>query len=91
MMIHIYIYSKNWLAKNKIYYDKLIVNAREKSTVCKRENIDLYIDDQLENCLNILNAGIQTIMITDKKYDYDNITMLKNWDDIYNFISELEK
>ncbi len=68
-----YVYSKNWLDKNK------------------RENIDLYIDDQLENCLNILNAGIQTIMITDKKYDYDNITMLKNWDDIYNFISELEK
>ena len=30
-------------------------------------------------------------MITDKKYDYDNITMLKNLDDIYNFISELEK
>ena len=30
-------------------------------------------------------------MITDKKYDYDNIIMLKNWDDIYNFISELEK
>lgn len=86
-----YVYSKNWLDKNKIYYDKLIVNAREKSAVCKRENIDLYIDDQLENCLNILNAGIQTIMITDKKYDYDNITMLKNWDDIYNFISELEK
>lgn len=86
-----YVYSKNWLDKNKIYYDKLIVNAREKSAVCKRENIDLYIDDQLENCLNILNAGIQTIMITDKKYDYDNITMLKNWNDIYNFISELEK
>lgn len=86
-----YIYSKNWLDKNKIYYDKLIVNAREKGEVCKRENIDLYIDDQLENCLNIVNTGIQTIMITDKKYDYDNITMLKNWDDIYNFISELEK
>ena len=77
--------------KEKIYYDKLIVNAREKGEVCKRENIDLYIDDQLENCLNIVNTGIQTIMITDKKYDYDNITMLKNWDDIYNFISELEK
>ena len=36
-----YIYSKNWLDKNKIYYDKLIVNAREKGEVCKRVNIDL--------------------------------------------------
>ena len=85
-----YKYSKDWLDKNKIYYDKLIVNAREKSSVCKNEKIDLFIDDQLNNCLSVQNAGIQTIMITDKTYNYDKIKQLKDWNEIYNYINEME-
>ena len=42
-----YLLSKNWLDKNNIEYDKLIVNAREKGTICKNENIDLFIDDTI--------------------------------------------
>jgi len=80
--------TQKWLNKNKIYYDKLIVNAREKSSVCKNENIDLFIDDQLNNCLSISNVGIKTIMITDKIYNYDEITQLKNWNEIYEYIKK---
>ena len=82
--------SKDWLDKNEIYYDKLIVNAREKSSVCEKEKIDLFIDDQLNNCLSVQNAGIQTIMITDKTYNYDKIKQLKDWNEIYNYINEME-
>ena len=82
--------SKDWLDKNEIYYDKLIVNAREKSSVCKNEKIDLFIDDQLNNCLSVQNVGIQTIMITNKIYNYDKIKQLKNWNEIYNYINEME-
>ena len=82
--------SKDWLDKNKIYYDKLIVNAREKSSVCKIEKIDLFIDDQLNNCLSVANVGIKTIMITDKLYDYNEIMQLKNWNEIYNYTNEME-
>ena len=79
--------SKDWLDKNEIYYDKLIVNARKKSSICKNEKIDLFIDDQLNNCLSVQNAGIQTIMITDKTYNYDKIKQLKDWNEIYNYIN----
>lgn len=82
--------SKDWLDKNEIYYDKLIVNAREKSSTCKNEKIDLFIDDQLNNCLSVQNVGIQTIMITDKTYNYDKIKQLKDWNEIYNYINEME-
>ena len=53
-----YLLSKNWLDKNNIEYDKLIVNAREKGIICKNENIDLFIDDQLNNCLDVSKQGI---------------------------------
>lgn len=82
--------SKEWLDKNNIYYDKLIVNAREKSLVCKDKNIDLFIDDQLNNCLSVTNVGIKTIMITDKIHNYNEITQLQNWNEIYNYINEME-
>ena len=85
-----YMYSKKCLDKNKIYYDKLIVNARNKKDVCKKEEIDLFIDDQPNNCLQILNAGIKAIMITDNDDNFDGIINLKNWNDIYNFINGLE-
>ena len=61
-----YLLSKNWLDKNNIEYDQIIVNAREKGIVCKNENIDLFIDDQLNNCLDALKEGIKVISISNE-------------------------
>ena len=55
-----YKYSKDWLDKNNIYYDKLVVNARNKEDACIEEKIDLFIDDSKSNCLNVKKAGIKT-------------------------------
>ena len=74
-----YLLSKDWLDKNNIEYDRLIVNAREKAIVCKQENIELFIDDQLNNCLEISRAGIKVIRITDDENSNDQITNLSNW------------
>lgn len=81
-----YLLSQNWLNKNNIKYDKLIVNAREKGIVCKNENIDLFIDDQLNNCVDVEREGIQTIRISDDHKKYANIISLKDWKEIYKFI-----
>lgn len=83
--------SKDWLDKNNIYYDRLIVNAREKASVCKNQNINLFIDDQLNNCLSVANVGIKAIMITDRIFNYNEITQLQNWNEIYNYINEMEQ
>ena len=82
--------SKNWLDKNNSEYDKLIVNAREKAPVCKDEKIDLFIDDQLNNCLDIAKIRIKTIRISNDKKQYKDIITFENWDEIYNYIAEME-
>lgn len=86
-----YLLSKNWLDKNNIEYDKLIVNAREKGMVCKNENIDLFIDDQLNNCLDVLKEGIKVIRISKEISKNAEIVDLDNWNKIYEFIGELNK
>lgn len=82
--------SKDWLDKNEIEYDKLIVNAREKAHICQQEKIDVFIDDQLNNCLAVSNIGIKTIQISDEKEQVENIITLENWNEIYKYIVEME-
>lgn len=83
-----YLLSKTWLDKHNIEYDKLIVNAREKGSVCKKERIDIFIDDQLKNCLDISRENIQVIRISNDSKTYKNIVSLNNWNEIYKFIRE---
>lgn len=79
-----YLYSKEWLEKNKIYYDKLIVNARDKKIACLENNITLLIDDSISNCLNVANVGIDAIIIGNK--NNSKIKSVDNWQEIYDYI-----
>lgn len=67
------------------------MNAREKGVVCKNENIDLFIDDQLNNCLDVLKEGIKVIRISKEISKNAEIVDLDNWNKIYEFIGELNK
>ena len=85
-----YALSKHWLDKNGIEYDKIIVNAREKAPICREERIDLFIDDNIKNCIDVSGVGIKTIRISDDKKQYENIVTLENWSEIYKYINEME-
>lgn len=77
--------SKSWLEKNNIYYDKLIVNARDKASVCLKEKIDYLIDDSEYNCKFVNEAGIKTIKIISEK-DIKFSDEYNDWEDIYKKI-----
>lgn len=79
-----YLQSKEFLDKNSIYYDKLIVNSRNKAMACIENNIDLLIDDSISNCLNSDNFGIDTITIGNK--NNRGIKNVDNWEEIYDYI-----
>ena len=81
-----YMYSKKWLDKNNIYYDKLVVNARDKKQICIEEDIDLLIDDSESNCLSVASAGIDTIRISNYLDSKSNIACCNNWAGIYEYI-----
>lgn len=69
----------DWLNKNDIYFDKLIVNARDKKRVCIEENIDILIDDSISNCKNVITSGISAIMIANNDVvGKDNINCFQN-------------
>lgn len=82
-----YMLSKNWLDRNNIKYDKLIVNAVDKVEVCKEEKIDVFIDDILDNCIRLSENGIFTINISTTNRGFENIITTNDWYNIYEIIT----
>ncbi len=80
--------TKEFLAKNNIYYDKLIFddsNTGDKSKLAKENNIDIFIDDR-EGVLDKIasTSNIECIRFTnDKKSKYKTFN---NWYDIIEYI-----
>lgn len=83
-----YLQSKLWLDKHSIYYDKLIVNARDKKSCCLENNIDLLIDDSESNCSKVFSGGIPVIRIGQKNKKNEPYVSLPNWQQIYKYICE---
>lgn len=75
-------------------FDKYYFNTENKQDICKKENIDIMIDDSYEKCKNISECKIKAIYLKDApSYDFENeyTKVLYNWGEIYRYIKELEK
>ena len=81
--------TRNWLDKNKIVYDKLIIGAVDKAKVCKNLGINIFIDDQINNCIDLEKNGFIVIRLTDSNDIYENIINVTNFKDVYNYINKL--
>ena len=75
-------------------FDRYYFNTENKQDICKKENIDIMIDDSYEKCKNISEYKIKAIYLKDApSYDFENeyTKVLYNWGEIYRYIKELEK
>lgn len=71
-----------WLEKHQIEYDKLIVNAQNKGEVAKENNVDVFVDDSLKNCISVANKGIKTFIMDNRcntKSNAENVTRVFSW------------
>lgn len=78
-----------WLNEQKIYYDKIIFSTEDKLEDCKKNNIDIMIEDKVEN-INIVSTAIPVICFHagyNKECIGKNIYRAYNWYDIYNLIN----
>lgn len=84
--------SKEFLEKNGIHYDKLIVDAQDKGLVCKNLNVDLFIDDRISNCRSVLKQGIMTLMFeTVFNKDCQEFKKISSWNDVKQYVDQLKR
>lgn len=79
-----------YLNKNNIPYDKIIVNMEKKDKVCIDEKIDLFIDDNTKHCRDVSNVGIKTLQF-DALFN-ENINefpKVYSWNQVYDIVNRL--
>ncbi|MBQ7140529.1 MAG: hypothetical protein IJO32_03415 [Bacilli bacterium] len=80
------------LEKNNIVFDKYYWNITNKVEICKKENIDIMIDDDYKIIEDLSKNNIKTLYFRDvnlKKLDETKyIHEVNNWGDIYIYFKE---
>ena len=85
---NVYDITKQWLEKHHIEFDELILSAygETKADICKKNNIDLMIDDDPYNYKKISSNGIKCLLFDDReKYDLKE-NYVDSWLDIEKYI-----
>ena len=75
-------------------FEKYYWATENKAEICKKEEIDIMIDDSYQKCQSVAQAHIKTIYLKDApSYDIKNnpyVQVLYNWGEIYRYIKGLE-
>lgn len=86
---------KRFKNDNMNIFDKTYYNVVNKEEICKKENIDVMIDDSNSNCKKISESKIKTIYLkAAPSYDMEENEYLKvlyNWGEIYRYIKDLQE
>lgn len=86
--------TKKWLEKNEIKYEKIYLNVLNKGEVAKDNNIDIFIDDNITNCLNVAKTGIKTYImdgLINCNFKYENVERIYSWPHLYQAINKYKK
>ena len=85
-------FTKKWLDKHKIPYDKVIANASNKGKVCKENNVEIFLDDLPKNCDSTSSVGVKTFMmhnITSANYINPNVKIIYSFVEFYKEVIKI--
>ena len=74
----------NNLPVKEIYFDCF---EEGKAIMCDKLNIDLFIDDKINNCLEVKKIGIDVLLFNNK---YENLNSVDNWLDILKYVKKVD-
>lgn len=86
--------TKKWLAENEIKYEKIYLSVLNKDEVAQDNNIDIFIDDNITNCLNVAKTGIKTYImdgLINCNFKDENIERIYSWPHLYQAINKYKK
>lgn len=52
--------TKKWLSNIGLKYHKIYLNLKTKEQICKEENADIFVDDDLTHCEKVLSLNSKT-------------------------------
>lgn len=82
-----------FLQANHIPYDNLMIDCKNKAEVCKKNGIEVMIEDEPPHIESISNC-IPVIVFEEpynKNCKGDNVYKVKSWNEVYPIIENIEK
>ncbi len=83
------------LEENKIKFDKYYWQIKDKLEICKKENVDIMIDDDWRIIKRLAENQVKTLYFRDtnlvKLKENEYIKEVNNWGDIYRYIRSYVK
>lgn len=83
------------LKKYDVPFTQIVVSCNNKAIYCKKDNIDLLIDDSHFICLNAKKIGVESIWYIAKYKDnkdnipnVDGLKIASSWEELDKFIKE---
>lgn len=58
-----------WLDKYSVKYDKVLIGHKIKYEYLKENKIDLFVDDNIENCKQAIKAGVPRVFVYKTVYN----------------------
>lgn len=83
--------TKRSLSKHKIPYDKLIISATDKKSICEEEHIDIFIDDNIDTCQTVAQLGISVFLTNSTMNQVESeLRRVMNWKEIEGLLIKEE-
>lgn len=88
-----YNFTKAWLEENNIFFDKLIVNSKEKEIDCLKNNVEIFIDDNVNNCIKVHEKLHIPVFLFDNIFNRNKeqpfIERIYSWSELYSKIKNI--
>lgn len=82
-----------WFQRHNIPVNEFHFSAKDKADVCKKNGIDILIDDDPKNIISCANSGIPVIIFAQSYNEYlihhPNTVYARNWYEVRRFLSSL--
>lgn len=91
---NMYEFTEKWLLSNEINYDKLLVNCNDKLSICKENEIDLFVDDNFNTCNKIYKNSKTKVLLYTTKYNKNinaDFVRVFKWKEILSYVIDLKK
>lgn len=81
--------SEKWLKQKNVNYDKLIVGSTDKGKTCLENEIDVFIDDNVEFCNSVSATNAKVLMFDSPCNQKEmNFKRVYSWDEVYKEIKK---
>ena len=86
---HIKSLTKKWFKQNGYKYKKIYYHIKDKALFCKKNKIDILIDNDIKTAKECVELGLDYILKQDGyNYKHTKYNMIDKWEDIYKYIEK---